>query len=51
MHSAVAGGIDTAKHIAGAKLEIIDGMGHDLPPPLMPRLVEMIADHAKAAAG
>ena len=28
----VEAGRDTARHIAGAKLEVIDGMGHDLPP-------------------
>ncbi|MEO1035716.1 MAG: alpha/beta hydrolase [Pseudomonadota bacterium] len=38
-------GIDTAKHIDGARLEIIDGMGHDLPPQLIATLTSMIADH------
>ena len=28
----VEAGRDTARHIAGAKLMVIDGMGHDLPP-------------------
>lgn len=45
------GGIDTAKHIPGARLEIIEGMGHNLPPSLWPRLIEMIAGHAKTADG
>lgn len=45
----VEGGIDTAKHIAGAKLELIDGMGHDLPVELCPRYVELIAELADSA--
>lgn len=44
----VAGGIDTAKHIDNAKLEIIEGMGHDLPKELAPRITRLIADHALA---
>jgi pimeloyl-ACP methyl ester carboxylesterase len=40
-------GIDTAKHINGASLEIIEGMGHDLPPQLVDKLTAMIAAHAK----
>ena len=40
-----AGGRDTAANIPGAKLEIIEGMGHDLPIMLVPRLVELIASH------
>jgi proline iminopeptidase len=42
-------GIDTARHIKGAKLEIIDGMGHDLPPQLIGRLASLIVDHAREA--
>ena len=45
----VEGGIDTAKHVAGAKLELIDGMGHDLPVELCPRYVELIAELAESA--
>jgi proline iminopeptidase len=41
----VDAGRDTARHIAGAKLMVIDGMGHDLPPALLPVLVEAIAAH------
>jgi len=47
----LAGGIDTAKHIAGARLAIIEGMGHNLPEALWPVLVEMIAGHARQADG
>jgi pimeloyl-ACP methyl ester carboxylesterase len=38
-------GIDTARHIPDARLEIIEGMGHNLPEALMPRLLELIAGH------
>lgn len=41
----VAAGRDTARHIAGARLEVIEGMGHDFPPQLMARLAARIADH------
>ncbi len=40
-------GIDTARHIRGARLEIIEGMGHDLPPQLVDRLTSLIASHAR----
>jgi proline iminopeptidase len=39
----VACGIDTASHIPGAALHIIEGMGHDLPPQLIPQLLTLIA--------
>jgi pimeloyl-ACP methyl ester carboxylesterase len=45
----VSGGIDTARHVSGAKLELIEGMGHDLPQPLLPHFAELIGTHAKAA--
>ena len=41
----LAGGIDTAEHVPGAKLEIIDGMGHNFPAQLWPRLIELITTH------
>jgi pimeloyl-ACP methyl ester carboxylesterase len=41
----LACGIDTARHIPDAQLEIIDGMGHNLPETLVPRLLELIAVH------
>jgi pimeloyl-ACP methyl ester carboxylesterase len=43
----VAAGQDLAVRIAGAELDVIDGMGHDLPRELWPRFVAGIA----AAAG
>ena len=42
-------GIHTAELIRGAKLELIDGMGHDLPPKLSDRIVDLIAEHVKTA--
>ncbi len=41
-------GIDTAKHIKDARLEIIEGMGHDLPPKLVPVLTDLLLDHFSA---
>lgn len=41
-------GIDTAKHLPNATLEIIEGMGHDLPPQLVERLTSLIAGHARS---
>jgi len=39
-------GIDTARAIPGAKLEIIKGMGHALPRELWPRIIDIIRKHA-----
>lgn len=41
----VAAGRDTAAHIPGAFLEIIDGMGHDIPDELVPRFIDLISQH------
>jgi pimeloyl-ACP methyl ester carboxylesterase len=46
---APSGGRATAKAIPGARLELIPGMGHDLPPALWPRFVRLITDQARAA--
>jgi pimeloyl-ACP methyl ester carboxylesterase len=46
-----SGGRATAKAIPGAHLEMIEGMGHDLPRPLWPRLIDEIANHAHRADG
>lgn len=43
------GSEDIARHIPGARLEIIDEMAHDLPPSQVGRMVDLIADHATAA--
>jgi pimeloyl-ACP methyl ester carboxylesterase len=44
------GGRDTANAIPGAKLVMIEGMGHALPIPMWPQIIDAIADHARAAA-
>jgi pimeloyl-ACP methyl ester carboxylesterase len=44
-----SGGRATARAIRGARLELVEGMGHDLPEALWPRLVQLIASHATAA--
>jgi pimeloyl-ACP methyl ester carboxylesterase len=41
----VAAGRATAAAIDGAELIVIEGMGHDMPPPLWPRLADAIATH------
>ena len=38
-----------ARAIPAARLELIEGMGHDLPAALWPRLVRSIADNAARA--
>ena len=43
----LAGGIDTAEHIPGARLEIIDGMGHNFPIELWPVIIDLIVNHAR----
>ncbi len=44
-----SGGRATARAIAGAKLMMIEGMGHDLPRVLWPRLIDAFATHAAEA--
>ncbi|MYN25146.1 alpha/beta fold hydrolase [Duganella levis] len=43
----VACGIDTARAIPGARLEVIEGMGHDLPPQLIERLLALLDQHLR----
>jgi len=45
----VEGGKDTAEAIPDAKLLIIDGMGHSLPPETWPQIVESITENANKA--
>ena len=40
----VAAGRDTAAVVPGARLEVIAGMGHDIPEALAPRIVEIVID-------
>jgi len=44
------GGRATAGAIPGARLEIVEGMGHDYPPQYWDRMVELITTHATTAA-
>lgn len=43
----VQGGHDTAENIPGARLVVIPGMGHDLPPPLYDTLIDAIVSVAE----
>lgn len=42
-------GADIARRIPGARMEVIAGMGHDLPDSLTGRMAGLIVDHTKAA--
>ena len=44
-----SGGRATAKAIPGARLQMIEGMGHDLPEAAWPQLLDAIAGHAHTA--
>lgn len=46
----LAGGRDSARNIRGARLEVIEGMAHDLPKKFLPRIAGLIIDHARAAS-
>jgi pimeloyl-ACP methyl ester carboxylesterase len=39
----------TAEAVPGAQLEVVAGMGHDYPPQLWARMVELITGHARSA--
>ena len=41
-------GADIAAHITDSRLQLIDGMGHDLPPSKLPQIVDLIARHCAA---
>ena len=45
-----SGGRATARAIPGARLELIEGMGHDLPRGAWPRLLDAIERNAARAA-
>jgi pimeloyl-ACP methyl ester carboxylesterase len=44
-----SGGKATARAIPGARLLLLDDMGHDLPRPLWPKIVDAIVDNSKRA--
>ena len=46
-----AAGKDTAASIRGAKLMMIEGMGHALPIPMWPQIIDAITNHAHVATG
>lgn len=43
----VACGVDTAQSIPDARLHVIEGMGHDLPPQLIERLLALLDQHLR----
>ena len=43
------GGMDTAASIPGAKLLMVEGMGHAMPMRMWPQIIGAIAEHAKGA--
>lgn len=43
------GSVDMAETIPGARLEILEGMGHDLPPRFMDRINELVVEHVQGA--
>jgi pimeloyl-ACP methyl ester carboxylesterase len=47
----VAAGRDTARHIPGARLAVIPGMGHDFAPALQPAIAHMVIGHVRGAEG
>jgi pimeloyl-ACP methyl ester carboxylesterase len=45
----LACGQDTARRITGAKFHVVEGMGHDLPPGVVTRLLESLLPHLRTA--
>jgi len=48
---APSGGKATAKAIKGAKLLLVDDMGHDLPRPVWPKIIDAIVENTSRARG
>ena len=44
-----SGGKATAKAIGGARLDLVEGMGHDLPRQVWDRIIDGIAENAARA--
>lgn len=47
----LAAGEDTARHVPGARLEVIPGMGHDVTPKNGPLIARLLVEHARSHAG
>jgi len=47
----VSGGVDTAVHIPHASLHLFDGMGHNLPQPLLSEFAELIFRNCQSSEG
>ncbi len=47
----VAAAYDLKKRLPHARLEVIEGMGHDMPRALLPRIEQMILEHVGISAG
>lgn len=45
-----SGGLATAAAVPGARLELIEGMGHDLPPGTWPRIIGALVENASSAS-
>ena len=43
-------GADIADNVEGSRFELIEGMGHDLPPSKLPKIVDLIAEHCHSVA-
>ena len=44
----IEGGRDIAKLVHGARMEVLDGMGHDVPPRFLPTVTQHMLDHFAA---
>ncbi|MEL6857224.1 MAG: alpha/beta hydrolase [Pseudomonadota bacterium] len=45
----IEGGRDIAKLVRGARMEVLDGMGHDVPPRFLPKMTQLMLDHFAAS--
>jgi proline iminopeptidase len=43
----LAGGLDTAQAIPDARLHLVEGVGHELPPAVWPEIIEAIGLHTE----
>lgn len=41
----IEGGYEIARLVRGARMEVIDGMGHDVPPRFLPQITKLMLDH------